>query len=156
GPGTGGGSGDTMFGQVIASPFLTTAIRGCPTRTASVRLSKKASPSGTLLPGRPMSFTVTITNSGSNNLYNLNGQDNLPAGFIFSQATGSGPQINNLEFGTGSSFAIPLMSPAQVAVITYSGKLDPSLNHSGSLTNTVTISNGAAGTLKAKAVVPFS
>lgn len=139
--GAGMGAGDTISSNVNFAPFLTSAILGCPTRVAEVAFSKSASPSGDLLPGEPLTYRLTITNTGSQNVNGLFVVDNLPAAFLLSETNTSGPPSSF----NGVGYVVSAMAPADVATIEFVGRVDDTLTSDQVLSNTATLSHSIAG-----------
>jgi uncharacterized repeat protein (TIGR01451 family) len=142
----GPGSGDSVSSNVNFSPFLTSAILGCPLQTAAT-FSKSASPSGDLLPGEPLTYTITITNDGATDFNGIYIADTLPADFDLLSTNTTGPSISV----NGSSFVITELLESQVATINLVGQVDGVLNDDVLLSNTATLTNALTGVLTATA-----
>ena len=103
--------------------------------SADLTITKSASPTP-LVPGRPASYTITVTNAGPSVAADVQVGDVVPAGFAVTGATSS--------FGsctTGGSVACQLGSlpVGQSAVITISGSVDEA--RTSSITNTATVTS---------------
>ena len=146
--GAGTGAGDGVDAGVDFSNFLTTPILGCPTLTAQVELTKVADPAGDVLPFQPLTYTVMVTNTGAEVVYNIVVEDALPTGYIYQSGFTTGPTINQI----GDNFTIPVLAPDEVATIVRKGIPDGSILNDITLTNTATISHALAGQLQASAV----
>ena len=137
GPGpVGPGSGDSITANVTFSPFLTSTILGCSSRTADLAMSKRVSPSGNLGAGQPVTYTLNITNNGTRALSNIYVTEAVPAAINVSQViTAPGTSFN------GSSYVISELLASEAVTIVLVGKVSSQLNQNMNVTNTATLTH---------------
>jgi uncharacterized repeat protein (TIGR01451 family) len=142
--GIGPGHGDSVSENVDFANFHTTAILDC---SPSVTFSKQVTPSTNLLPGQPLTFTLTITNEGDFPLSDIQVTDPLPQDFVHTNTSFSGSLIEE-----SGSYVVTELLPGEVATIHFLGHVDPTLNSDTTITNSATVSNVLIGSLAAQAV----
>lgn len=145
--GAGAGAGDSVSANVLYSPHLTSAILECPTLAAAMVLTKASTPAGVLVPGQPLTYTLTISNGGTTELQNIYVHDSLPSGFQLSQVNSTGATFEP----EGSDYRIVSLSTGQVATLQLGGQVDLSLTADQLLENTATITHSVANTRSASA-----
>ena len=135
--GVAAGAGDSVSSDVDFAPFLTSAILGCPMRTAEVSVVKRATPTGTLLPGQPLTYTLTFTNNGSQPVYNVHVTDALPAGFVLSSTSVVSAPYSLI----GTTYVFTTLTPLQTVSIYFVGRVDPTLTSNQVMTNTAIVTS---------------
>jgi uncharacterized repeat protein (TIGR01451 family) len=104
---------------------------------ADVSLQKAVSPTGNLLPGDPINYTLTYANAGPATAFNVEISDPLPAGIVNPVVTFSGPAIA-LRPGSNLIWDIYSLAPGTGGMITVTATV--STTFGGDLTNVATIS----------------
>jgi len=133
--GAGPGSGDSVNSNVTFSPFLTSAPSICPGVLQSVVVKTTQIPAGTLLPGQPVTFTVTITNNSGTTSPVLFLQEYFDKDFVLKNVMHS-----NKFDDVGNDFYISGgLSAHQSTVQSYAGVVSPTLSADGVLTHTSTL-----------------
>lgn len=122
----------------------------CPANLSVTKTASATNP----MPGQPVSFTITVTNAGPGNAYNVVATDALPAGLTFVSTSGCAEDpagvptctLGTIPVGMSVSYTIntlvaPTASGALVNNVTVSGRnFDPQTgNNSGSATVVVQI-----------------
>jgi uncharacterized repeat protein (TIGR01451 family) len=146
--GAGSGAGDSISGNVDFTPFLTTPILDCPTREADLAFGKGASLSNAV-PGQPLSFILTITNTGPSTVNNITVQELLPAGFILSDTFPSHDGITLIPNG----FVVGNLALPETVSVEYEGMADPTLTGDTVLDNSALLTHTLVGTRNAQASV---
>src|SRR5262249_44279030 len=100
-----------------------------------------------LLPGQPVTFTLTITNNSEYPVHNLHLQEDLPGIFTLSAITSTDSTLSD-ESGGVRVQAIPGSSSASVNVV---GTISTTLNADQFFTNTATLSNSVTALMTATA-----
>lgn len=90
-------------------------------------------------PGMPITYTITVTNSGVSDATNVNVTDTLPPGVVATSITIDGANVtdNNPDQGT-LAFVIPTVGAGETITVLVTANIGAALT--GSITNTVTIS----------------
>jgi uncharacterized repeat protein (TIGR01451 family) len=104
---------------------------------ADVRLTKAVQPTGTILPGQTITYTLSYANIGILTATNVVITDVLPAGLLNPVVVSTPPLIPN----PGTSFVWPVgnLAPGAGGVITITATVDPGLSGNTSLVNTALI-----------------
>ncbi|MGB4949069.1 MAG: Calx-beta domain-containing protein, partial [Rhizobiaceae bacterium] len=145
--GAGPGVGDSVGGDVNFSNFLAAPILGCPAfGDPDLAITKSASASS-VLPGQPITFTLTFTNTGSRFGRGAVISDSLPANISFTDVTSStsGSGVTLVQTNGAPDFAWSIsdggdrLAVDAGGVITLTGVISPNLNADGIITNTATI-----------------
>lgn len=142
--GVGPGLGDSVSARVNYTPFLTSAILGCPTWGPEISLSKTVTPSQAA-PGNTVTYTLSFSNTGNHPSRSIRISDVMPISIIISSITsstfGAGVKITqtssapNLAWTTGD---VPVNGGG---VITLTGVISNDLRLGGStLSNTMIVS----------------
>jgi uncharacterized repeat protein (TIGR01451 family) len=147
--GVASGDGDTISANVDFSPFLTEPPAACAGLVSShdVALAKTVSPAANLLPGQPVTFTLTVSNNDDLPAYGLHVHDQLPALFQVSEITSTDAPVAD-EVGGLRLLALPGNSSANVYV---RGTISSTLSADQAFTNTATVSNSLIALITATA-----
>ena len=138
------GAGDSVDSSVTFAPMLATAPANCPTLAAELAFVKSASVSGTLMPGQPITYVLTLTNTGASAVRGISINDSLPSEFDLAQTRLNPPSITL----NGNSYIIAELLPSQVATISFVGQVDATLTANAELSNVATLNNSLTGELK--------
>ncbi|TVQ00596.1 MAG: DUF11 domain-containing protein [Planctomycetaceae bacterium] len=98
---------------------------------------------GSHVPGTPLTYSITITNTGVSDAVDVNVVDILPAGVVATSITIAGEQVVDNDPDQGRlNFVIPLVPTGQENAVTVQVSTQVGGALTGSITNTVTISGG--------------
>jgi uncharacterized repeat protein (TIGR01451 family) len=119
-----------------------------PARQVDLVVTKSdgIAPGAFAIPGTPITYTITVTNTGTSNAVNVNVVDTLPPGVIANSITVDGSQVtdNNPDAGI-LSFVIPSVPTGVANAVTVLVQANIGAAVTGSITNTVNISGGGVG-----------
>lgn len=114
----------TELGQVVN--FLT---------TADLSITKSSTPSGTVIAGSAVAYTLNVSNAGPSPASAVSVTDTLPPGFVFTSASGTGWTCNQ-SAGTVTC-TLPSLAVGPANPITINGTAPAA---AGPITNTATVS----------------
>lgn len=119
-----------------------------PTRQINLVVTKDdgIAPGAFATPGRPLTYSITVTNTGVSDAVNVNVVDTLPAGVIATSITVDGSQVidNNPDAGI-LSFVLPSVPTGVSNAVTVLVTANIGAAVTGAITNSVTISGGGVG-----------
>lgn len=107
--------------------------------TADVSIVKTHTPP-VLVPGRPVSYSLVVTNNGPSAVTGVRTLDHLPSAVenaTWSCVASSGAQCGEGSVGTGDLDALAILAPG--ASVTYAAAADVSSGATGSITNAATV-----------------
>ncbi len=146
--GAGPGTGDGVSSNVAFGGFLGAAILGCPTFADSDLIISKTGSTSSALPGAPITYTLTFTNSGPRFGSSVALSDSVPLSVtitgVASSTVGNGVAIAQTSGGPNFAWTVG-DSNGDLAVgaggtITLTGFLNPVASVIGAvITNTATI-----------------
>lgn len=144
------GAGDSIAGPVNFEPFQTAAILDCPMRSANLEFTKTATPTADLSPGDALVYTLMLTNTGTNHIYNVLLTEELPAaGFISETMSIEGASYSMVD----EAILISSLESSQIVTVIITGQIDSGLTETLELTNRAFINHSLLGTLTASASV---
>ena len=145
GPTGGGGSGDSISGNVSFSPIKTSPPPGCPGHTGvDLAIAKSVTPT-IVIPGAPLTYTLTFSNAGSGTATGITVTDHIPASVIDTSVSASGDPFIMRRDGTRYLWDISDLDQGQGGTIVVSGVVSELLTM-GAFTNTATIAAAEADT----------
>ena len=97
-------------------------------------------------PGQPITYTITVTNTGVSDAVNVNVVDTLPPGVVATSITVNGNQVidNNPDAGI-LSFVLPSVPTGVPNAVTVLVTANVGAGVTGAITNSVTINGGGVG-----------
>lgn len=104
---------------------------------ADVRITKTVQPSGTVLPGQTITYTLSYSNTGILTATNVVITDVLPAGLL-NPVLGSAPPLTPNP-GTSFVWSVGDLAPGAGGVITITATVDPGLSSATNIVNTAVI-----------------
>lgn len=119
-----------------------------PTRQIDLVVTKDdgIAPGAFATPGSPITYSITVTNTGISDAVNVNVVDTLPAGVIATSITVDGTQVtdNNPDAGI-LSFVLPAVPTGVPNAVTVLVTANIGAAVTNAITNSVTISGGGVG-----------
>jgi uncharacterized repeat protein (TIGR01451 family) len=114
-------------------------VSACRPLASDLSITKSVSPAN-VIPGQPITYTLTFANAGPDTAQGIVLTDTVPISVTNLSVTSSGATITDTGALPAYVWQVQDLAPSQGGIITITGQIDPNLSSAGTFTNRATIS----------------